>query len=313
MNESFKRRLVGLLVLLVAVFALSLLLPRDWTESGEKGVPSTTLALTTNGDSAAPAVPDATAPAPGSPAAMAATTAKQSAPPPAAASQVATAAPANGRGMPEEVDSTAPALDLDARPHAATSSTPPTGAAPPPAKVVMDKSTEQKAADQKAAAQKQAQAAPATADTKPKDTSRDGPKVPALKLSPSMPLAAKPAPAMPPVPAAKNVAPPVVANKMATAMQAPPPVPAPGQVRLWYVQIGSFADQGNAQTTLNLLQNIGFRGESSQVSSATGATLYRVRLGPFPSEAVAQQALTKVSHQGYPQARVLSEAAGGKK
>jgi cell division protein FtsN len=96
--------------------------------------------------------------------------------------------------------------------------------------------------------------------------------------------------------------------RLATSVQSPPPVvSSPG--RLWFVQIGSFADQGNAQTTLNLLQNIGFRGESKSITSNSGSALYRVRLGPFPSEAVALQALGKVTHQGYPQARVLSEAS----
>lgn len=76
---------------------------------------------------------------------------------------------------------------------------------------------------------------------------------------------------------------------------------------MWYVQIGSFSDTGNAQTTLSLLQNIGYRGESAKIVNAAGATLYRVRLGPFPTETVARQAFDKVSRQGYPQARVLSE------
>jgi cell division protein FtsN len=107
-----------------------------------------------------------------------------------------------------------------------------------------------------------------------------------------------------------------VAPRLATTVQAPPPPSAPvttaAQAKLWYVQIGSFSDQGNAQTTQNLLQNIGYRGESQQTTGAGGNILYRVRLGPFPSEAVAQQALDKVTHQGYPQARVLSEAAAAK-
>jgi cell division protein FtsN len=112
------------------------------------------------------------------------------------------------------------------------------------------------------------------------------------------------------------VPPPVPAAPKLAAVVPPPPPPivssAPAQARLWFVQIGSFADQGNAQTTLNLLQNIGFRGESTSTANASGTTLYRVRLGPFPSEAVAQQAFDKVSHQGYPQARVVSEAGAVK-
>ena len=133
------------------------------------------------------------------------------------------------------------------------------------------------------------------------------PPAPTLKLAQSLPTPSKtPAAPPPPVKPIPPPAPPI--PKLATSVQAPPPPVAAGQARLWYVQIGSFADQGNAQTTLNLLQNIGFRGESSKASTAAGSAVYRVRLGPFPSEAVAQQAFNKVSHQGYPQVRVLSEA-----
>jgi cell division septation protein DedD len=74
------------------------------------------------------------------------------------------------------------------------------------------------------------------------------------------------------------------------------------------VQIGSFSDQDNARTILSLLQNAGYHGDSTPFD-AKGKTLYRVRLGPFANEAAARQAQDKVAHQGYPQARALSEAA----
>lgn len=119
-----------------------------------------------------------------------------------------------------------------------------------------------------------------------------------------------------PIPPSKSAAP---AAKAAPAASAPTVVartvvPAPAApaaatpATAWYVQIGSYADAGNAQTTLSLLQNIGYRGEAAKIVNAKGASLYRVRLGPFATEATARQALDKVTRQGYPQARVLSES-----
>ncbi|MDB5977243.1 MAG: hypothetical protein JWR07_4003 [Nevskia sp.] len=295
MNDTLKRRLIGLLVLLVLVFALSLLLPDNWPESGEKGVPSTTLPLTANGL-------DATASAPTSEPAVS-EGANATAPPPAAS---ITAAPARTGAMPESVsavDSSAPPLSgapaATPKPMAATP-LPPPGAVKPPVPKLAESVKPEVKAEPKAAAKPE-----------PKVES----KPPALKLTQSLPPMNKPAAA--PAPPAKPATPPPpvpAAPKLAAVPTPPAPIvsSAPAQAKLWYVQIGSFADQGNAQTTLNLLQNIGARGESKQITSASGSALYRVRLGPFPSEAVAQQAFDKVSHQGYPQARVVSEAGVAK-
>ncbi len=294
-NETQKRRLVGLIVLLAIVFILSGLLPHKLPESGEQGVPSTTLPLATNphDGAASPAVPDdaATAPAAAAPQVL-----QSGASPQVDASALplspgtAPARLANGSGLPAEVSS----MPSGAAPVEATAETrPPKPAETKPAKP----------------------AAPKPVETKPAEVARAESRPaapPALKLAQSLPAPSAKVPAAPePLPKPAKPTPPPVPPmpRLATSVQAPPPPVAAGQGKLWYVQIGSFADQGNAQTTLNLLQNIGFRGESSRINS-NGAVLYRVRLGPFPSEAVAQQAYTKVSHQGYPQARVLAEASG---
>jgi len=300
MNDILKRRLVGLLVLLVLVFLLSWLLPDNWPESGEKGVPSATLPLVpgpADGQSAAPAVAASAPETEAEPAEL--PNAAKATPPPASA---ASAAPASA--LPESVD----AVDSSAPSLPAARSAPQlaqTLAAAPPA-----------------APQPKAEPRP-----EPAPLARSEPRIeskpPVLKLAQSLPNTSKTAPsAAAPVttplkpPAAKPVAPPPVpvVPRLATSIAAPPPPmakAASAQARLWYVQIGSFSDQGNAQTTQNLLQNIGYRGESERITGSTGNILYRVRLGPFPSEAVAQQAFDKVTHQGYPQARVLSEAKSG--
>ena len=292
-NETQKRRLVGLIVLLAIVFVLSGLLPHNPPESGEQGVPSTTLPLAANtqdGAASAVAPNDAAAPAaaagPQPAQAGAPAQAEASAPPPSAGAAPARAA--SGPGLPAEVS----AMPSGAAPAQSTAET-------RPAKPAADKPAKP--------------AAPRPAENKPVETAKVENKPappPTLKLAQSLPMTSAKAPA--PEPRAARPTPPPVppTPRLATSVQAPPPPVAAGQGRLWYVQIGSFADQGNAQTTLNLLQNIGFRGESSKITSSAGSALYRVRLGPFPSEAVAQQAYTKVSHQGYPQARVLSEAGG---
>lgn len=262
MNDVLQRRLVGLTVLLGLLFLLSWLLPGHQPESGETGVPSTTVPV----DGSAPAAaPSAAATAAAAPAPM---------------------APAN----PPMPASSMP-VEVSAMPGAA-----PAAANPPPSALPAPK------------------LATSLSDGKPQ------PPAPQIKAAePAKAIverASKPPPAAPavppPVPAAKAAAPaaaptPTPAAAPAIAAAAPP---AATEARLWYVQIGSFAEQGNAQTTLSLLQNIGYRGSSEKISTAAGANLYRVRLGPFPSEAVARQAFDKVSHQGYPQARVLSEAGG---
>jgi cell division septation protein DedD len=317
MKDSQKRPLIGLLVLLAGLFILSEFLPRNVPESGEAGVPSTTLPLAANSSSGA----DAEALDADTPAA-----------PPAPDAKVAQAPET---GAPRPVDASALPLAASAtvprpapQPHAQQPAAPPAGAyqAPPTSVSSMSSYSAQESQESRpppppkpAAARpvevKPIQAAPA--ETRPREAPKAeakpaAPQVPALKLAQSLPAPTKAPPPPPPLPA-KPIPPPAPPiPKLATSVQALPPPVAAGQGRLWYVQIGSFADQGNAQTTLNLLQNIGFRGESSKASTSAGGAVYRVRLGPFPSEAVAQQALSKVSHQGYPQARVLSEASSAR-
>jgi len=289
-NETQKRRLVGLIVLLAIIFLLSELLPHNLSESGEPGVPSTTLPLATNPqDGAAP------------PAAQEDAGSSTGGPQVAQNPQAGPALRADASVSPPGAAPARPSSSSSAMP-AEVSAMPATAAAPeaPAAQVKPPKPAAPKAEPAKPAET-------AKADSKPRSATTP----PALKLAQSLPAPSVKAPpaAEPPKPAKPTPPPVPPIPRLATSVQAPPPIAA-AQGKLWYVQIGSFADQGNAQTTLNLLQNIGFRGESSRITGNSGSALYRVRLGPFPSEAVAQQALAKVSHQGYPQARVLSEAPG---
>src|ERR1700756_2261322 len=93
MKDSQKRPLIGLLVLLAGLFILSEFLPRNVPESGEAGVPSTTLPLATNGSSGDAGADQAMADTP---------------PPLPAEPQVAQAPQANAQQRP--VDASAPPL-----------------------------------------------------------------------------------------------------------------------------------------------------------------------------------------------------------
>jgi cell division protein FtsN len=95
------------------------------------------------------------------------------------------------------------------------------------------------------------------------------------------PPAASPAPA---APAARPVAP------------AASTTPAPGE-DAWMVQLGSFSIRGNAE---HLAQKLKKQGFSASVSQGTGGRhLYRVRVGPVPDHAAANQLQAKLQAAGH--------------
>jgi cell division septation protein DedD len=72
----------------------------------------------------------------------------------------------------------------------------------------------------------------------------------------------------------------------------------------WYVQIGSFESQSNARSVLQKLYGLGLPTIIQSV--AVGKKLwYRVRVGPYGSEAAGQQALATIRQQGYPLAKLV--------
>ena len=78
-----------------------------------------------------------------------------------------------------------------------------------------------------------------------------------------------------------------------------PPTPAGN----YYVQVGSFADQGNAERTREELANVG----PVEIESLDGSngTIYRVRLGPLADEGKAEVALQEAVDAGHPDARLV--------
>ena len=80
--------------------------------------------------------------------------------------------------------------------------------------------------------------------------------------------------------------------------------PALGSSESWYVQVGSFENQANARSVLVKLYQMGLPTAIQSVQA--GKTLwYRVRVGPYPKEAQAQEALGAVHRQGYAGAKLV--------
>lgn len=156
----------------------------------------------------------------------------------------------------------------------------------------------------------------------PRTPSADAPKVvekteaPAPK--PASPAAPKPleTPAAPkpadkpvvvatPKPVAPATKPPE--RKPATAA-APPATPSsakPAAGGAWFVQVGGFSDIGNARQVQAKLQAIGQPNILAPVDTGKG-TIYRVRGGPYASEAAAQAAFAKIKAVGYPGSQLIA-------
>lgn len=267
MNEVFRRRLIGLAVLLALAFLLSLLLPG--APAREELEPSTTVSLSgeilqvTEAD-AVPPPDDYTSP------------------------DVAAAAKDGSKPAGPEVaisDLSDPRRDEDREPE-------PPPAAPKPA---VDKTPAVKAPVAKPVT-------PAAPPPAPGTSLKLAPKVTKPEPDPKQ-AAAEPSPRPP----AQVVTPkPRLAESVAKPPSAADDKAAGGN---WFVQIGSFSELGTATTIASLIRKLGYRGEVSKISGKNGRTLHRVRAGPYPTEAAARSAQARIATQGYPQARVMSEAS----
>jgi cell division protein FtsN len=94
------------------------------------------------------------------------------------------------------------------------------------------------------------------------------------------------------------------------AVTAPAVVPAvatvPPATGGYFVQAGAFANYGNAE---RLRASIARFGETSigQATSAQGAPIYRVRIGPYVSEDQAYNVRSALQRAGHADARVVSD------
>jgi DedD protein len=107
-----------------------------------------------------------------------------------------------------------------------------------------------------------------------------------------------PQPAQPAPRPAPQAAPPAVPQPV-PQQATPPATEGP-----WAVQVGSFSSADNAEALRSRLAAAGFDAFVSRTVTDAG-TMHRVRVGPVPNRAAADQLLTRVSAAGQQGARVV--------
>ncbi len=128
------------------------------------------------------------------------------------------------------------------------------------------------------------------------------PEPPAAAASPPGEAGAgAPAPSAAAVPAVDPPAPPPPPARPAlTPTPSPPtagaPTPAAGG---WFVQLGSFAQRGNAERLAGELRTSGFSALVVPGGGGSGS-LFRVRAGPVADRAAAEELAARLGRAGYP-------------
>ncbi len=121
---------------------------------------------------------------------------------------------------------------------------------------------------------------------------------PIVQVKPPMKAEPAPPPTAPTLPAKTEPAKPAAPEApVASAPAANAPVAAPKTGRFW-LQAGSFGEQGNAQRLVQKLQAATLAHVDVQQAQANGRTVYRVRVGPFDSREAAQPAAQKILDEG---------------
>ncbi|NOQ89725.1 MAG: septal ring lytic transglycosylase RlpA family protein [Gammaproteobacteria bacterium] len=72
-----------------------------------------------------------------------------------------------------------------------------------------------------------------------------------------------------------------------------------------YVQVAAFSAEENALQHLGKLQGQGFSDVRLHIESAKGKALYRVRIGPLPSERVAEQVLSQLKQNNHQNIKIV--------
>ncbi|PTU31121.1 SPOR domain-containing protein [Stenotrophobium rhamnosiphilum] len=266
MDEALKRRLIGALILILAVFVISLLLPRPGVVHTDENNQRVTLDLTGNTPE-----PVAAAPTPV---------------PPVIA---ATPTPVDS-GTDNNADNANTAPEIEE---------PPLPAATPSAPAVTQNAPTVEPA-------KPAAIKPVTTPEKTEVAVVESPRE--LKLEESLKTKPTPTPEKPKakpvekapvkvvVKAPEPVTPKVVPKPAAT-VAAKPETAAAAKSR-WYVQLGAFSDIEKAHQLLDKLKTKGLKGIISPLDSEKG-TLYRARLGAYPTQDQAKQAQASAAKLGY--------------
>ena len=109
-----------------------------------------------------------------------------------------------------------------------------------------------------------------------------------------------------PAPEAAPPAPVAAAPVAAEPIVAPVVAPLATTVAL-YIQVGAFADQGNAQRVIDRLQSSGVPHVFSLASGGQGRVLRRVRIGPIATVEEFDQLASRLAVLGYPEARLAND------
>lgn len=72
-----------------------------------------------------------------------------------------------------------------------------------------------------------------------------------------------------------------------------------------YVQVAAFSTEENALQHLGRLQGEGFRDVRLHIESKNAQTVYRVRIGPLPSEVVAKRVVTELEQNNHENIRII--------
>lgn len=72
-----------------------------------------------------------------------------------------------------------------------------------------------------------------------------------------------------------------------------------------YVQVAAFSTEENALQHLGQLQGEGFSDVRLHIESKKGAAVYRVRIGPLPSEHVAKQVLSQLEQKNHQNLKIV--------
>ncbi|WP_020650292.1 SPOR domain-containing protein [Solimonas variicoloris] len=273
MDDKLKRRLAGAAVLLLVAFVIVSVLPtpEQAAQPGDTDVVTIALHEVVNPE---PPPPSATA----TPATIAAAPADAG---------VATPAGEDGEGAAETVISG----DDDAGADTGDAQKPLPAGPDETAKKVAPPAAPGTAPPAKAGGKPDAASAPKPS-TEPKAVEPKATEPKAVEPKATEPKAvAKPAEPRP-TPAAKPAVP-------------DPAVAKPAAVGSWFVQVGGFADIGNARQVQARLQTLGQPSILSPTETSKG-TLYRVRAGPYAGREPAQAALDKLAGNGYPDAKLIA-------
>jgi DedD protein len=271
MDEAMKRRLVGVLVIVVVVFVISLLLPHPGTVQTDENNQRVTLDLT--GKEPEPLHSPMTPVPP----VIAAAPANKEEPKPVATPDHDTAAP-----QPEELSTSGSNLP----PESMTDDEPTSN---PQASTAKPKDEAAAAKPEKPAPAKPESASGTQAEAKPKVKLEDS-----LKQKTAKAASTKPAEKTPP----KTVA-------AAPADKPKPAALAVAKTR-WFVQVGAFNDIAKARQVIDKLGPKGLKAIISPLDSAKG-TLYRVRIGPLTSREQAKQAQDKAAALGFAGSSVIED------